>query len=56
MTPLELLSAITKQRDQMITELSELDGRRDQLRNDIAKLTFFIDRGKKELEEAQNNG
>ena len=56
MDPTELLKAITKQRDQMISELSELDGRRDQLRNDIAKLTFFIDRSKKELEEAENNG
>ena len=56
MTPLELLSAITAQRDQMISELAELDGRRDQLKNDIAKLTFFINRGKEELEEAQSNG
>lgn len=56
MTPLELVSAIIAQRDQMISELAELDGRRDQLKNDIAKLTFFINRSKEKLEEAQNNG
>lgn len=55
MTPLEFISAIESQRDQMISELAELDGRRDQLKNDIAKLTFFINRSKEEL-EAQNNG
>lgn len=56
MDPKELLNAIIKQRDQMIAELSELDGRRDQLRDDIAKLTFFINRSKTESEEAENNG
>ena len=55
MKPSELISAVAAQRDQMISELAELDGRRDQLKNDIAKLTFFINRSKEEL-EAQNNG
>lgn len=56
MTPSELISAVAAQRDQMISELAELDGRRDQLKNDIAKLTFFINCSKEELKETENNG
>ena len=54
MTLNELINEMEETRRAMVGELDELNGRRDQLRDDIIRLTSLIGDAKRSIEENNN--